>query len=259
MRSFDELLAEATTADMTGWGFAWLEGRATEQRPPWGYSQLLATRLPTARRALDLDTGGGEVLACLPSWPEHLVATEAWAPNRARAAAALGEGQGRRAGQVVAATTDRLPFADATFDLVTSRHPVRPAWSAIARVLVDDGTYLAQHVGPASAFELIEVFLGPLPKARHARHPDTERQDAEHAGLQIVQLRTARCRMEFHDIGAVVWTLRKCPWWVPGFTVDQYEPQLRRLDTDLRAGTAFVAHSTRTLFEARRRPRGPTT
>ena len=32
MRSFEELVAEAESADATGWGFGWLDGRATEER-----------------------------------------------------------------------------------------------------------------------------------------------------------------------------------------------------------------------------------
>jgi hypothetical protein len=35
VRSFDELAAEGSAADVDGWGFDWLDGRATEQRPPW--------------------------------------------------------------------------------------------------------------------------------------------------------------------------------------------------------------------------------
>lgn len=107
---------------------------------------------------------------------------------------------------VVATSTDALPFPDASFDLVTSRHPVKPHWPQIARVLTDHGTYFAQHVGPASAFELIEHFLGPLPRERQARDPQQEAEDAAAAGLETVQLRTARLRMQFHDIGAIVWT-----------------------------------------------------
>ena len=62
MRAFDELVTEAQSADVTGWGFGWLDGRATEERPPWGYARLLAGRLSTATAALDIDTGGGEVI-----------------------------------------------------------------------------------------------------------------------------------------------------------------------------------------------------
>lgn len=58
--------------------------------------------------------------------------------------------------------------------------------------------------------------------------------------------------MEFYDIGAVVWILRKCVWWVPDFTVEKYETQLRGLDAQMRAGMPFVAHSTRHLIIASR-------
>jgi hypothetical protein len=120
-------------------------------------------------------------------------------------------------------------------------------------VLVPGGTYLAQHVGPASAFELIEFFLGPLSENRQARHPKTESDSAEAAGLTVETLRTARCRMEFFDVGAVVWILRKCPWWVPDFAVADYLPQLQELDTQMRRGEPFVAHSTRHLIIASKR------
>ena len=68
----------------------------------------------------------------------------------------------------------------------------------------------------------------------------------------VEELRTARCRMEFYDVGAIVWILRKCVWWVPDFNVTKYEGKLLDLDTQLRGGHAFVAHSTRHLIEARR-------
>jgi hypothetical protein len=74
-------------------------------------------------------------------------------------------------------------------------------------VLAPGGTYLSQEVGPASVFELIEFFLGPLP--RDGRQPEETRAMAEAAGLEVVDLRTARLRMEFFDIGAVVHLLRK--------------------------------------------------
>jgi hypothetical protein len=58
--------------------------------------------------------------------------------------------------------------------------------------------------------------------------------------------------MEFFDIGAVVYILRKCVWWIPDFTVDRYREGLERLDAHIRERGAFVAHSTRTLIEGRR-------
>ena len=246
MRSYEELVAEADAADVTGWDFGWLDGRATEERPPWGYARLLAARLADVGSALDIDTGGGEVVGEAATLPPRMVVTEAWWPNARRARHRLGP----RGVGVVAARADRLPFPDGTVELVTSRHPVRPVWPEVYRVLRPGGHYLAQHVGPSSAYELIEWFVGPLPRAHQARDPVVETEAADAAGLRIVDLREARCRMAIHDIGAVVYLLRKCVWWVPDFTVDRYADELRRLDAQIRAEGPFVAHSTRFLVEA---------
>ena len=70
--------------------------------------------------------------------------------------------------------------------------------------------------------------------------------------MKVIDLRTARCRLEFFDIGAVVYILRKCVWWVPDFSVQRYRDTLRRLDAQIRSDGPFVAHSTRHLIEARR-------
>lgn len=249
MRVFKDLVDEAAAVDVSGWSFDWLDGRATEERPPWGYSRLLAQRLARVDSALDIDTGGGEIIAEAPQLPVRMVVTEGWAPNAERARRLLSP----KGVDVVPLEQGRpLPFPDGSFELVSSRHPVSPDWQEIARVLADDGTYFAQHIGPASAYELIEWFLGPLPREELGRDPDREAAAAWSAGLRIVDLRTASCRMEFFDIGAAVYILRKCVWWVPDFTVDRYADSLERLDAHIREHGAFVAHSTRTLIEAKR-------
>jgi SAM-dependent methyltransferase len=247
MRDFDDLVTEAERADVSGWGFDWLDGRATEERPAWGFARMLGERLRNVDRALDVDTGGGEVLNEAAALPARTVVTESYSPNVERARALLSD---RGVEVVPVADDERLPFEDASFDLVTSRHPVRPEWSEIRRVLAPGGQYFAQHVGPASAFELVEYFLGPQPEARKERDPAQERAAAEAAGLRITDLRTARLRMQFFDVGAVVWILRKCVWWVPDFSVAKYEAELRAMDARMRAGEPFVAHSTRHLIEA---------
>ena len=248
--TFEQLLAEGTAVPTDGWDFSWFDGRATEARPSWGYARAMGERLAGVSAALDVHTGGGEVLNTAPQLPPLTVATEGWPPNVARATALLHP----RGVAVVAVPDDApLPFAADAFDLVVSRHPVSPHWTEIARVLRPGGTYFAQHVGPASAYELVEHFLGPQPdERRSARHPDRERAGAEAAGLEIVDLRAERLRMEFYDIAAVVHFLRKVIWMVPGFTVDAYRPQLRSLHERIEAEGSFVAHSSRHLFEARK-------
>lgn len=251
MRAYEELVAEAAAADVSGWDFSWLDGRAREARPSWGYQRLMAARWAAAHAALDVQTGGGEVLAGAEHVPPTAVATESWPPNLAKATRLL-----HPRGIVVVADPDEppLPFADAAFDLVTSRHPATIWWSELARVLAPGGTYLAQHVGPESVFALAAEFLGPLTDAqRRARHPDDEAAAARAAGLDVVDVRTERLRMEFDDVGAIVYFLRKVIWIVPGFTVEAYDHVLRRLDAQIRAEGPYVAHASRTLIDARRR------
>jgi SAM-dependent methyltransferase len=248
--TFDELVAEAAAAPLAGWDFSWLDGRASEQRPSWGYQRTIAARLPEVSAALDVQTGGGEVLAGVDRLPRLMVAIEGWPPNVAKATQLL-----HPRGVAVVAVPDGspFPFGDAAFDLVVSRHPVAPQWADIARVLRPGGRYLAQHVGPASMDELIGWFCGPRPPAaEQPRHPDREAAGARAAGLEVLGMRLERLRAEFHDIGAVVYLLRKVVWWVPGFSVERYRDRLRELHERIGREGPFVAHSSRVLVEARR-------
>jgi SAM-dependent methyltransferase len=233
---FDELVAEADAADVSGWGFGWLDGRATEERPSWGYQRVMAARLAAVASALDLETG--------------VAATEAHPPNLALATQRL-----HPRGVVVVRHPDAppLPFADGAFDLVTSRHPAAVWWTEIARVLRPGGTYLAQHVGPESLVELYEWFLGPQPGGVHHRHPQRESAQAEAAGLRVLHARMERLRVELFDVGAVVYLLRKVIWIVPGFDSARYRERLRELHERIRRDGSFVTYSTRVLFEAQAR------
>ena len=246
-RSFDALIEEAEHAPIDGWDFSWLDGRATEERPSWRYSERVAERAASATRMLDLQSGGGEMLAGLPELPPLLVASEGYAPNVAVAARNLRP----RGAHVVATHDDRaaLPFAGETFDLVTSRHPVQTWWSEIARVLRPGGTYCSQQVGPDSVRELGEYFVGPWP-AGSLRDPDVARTAAEAAGLTVTDLRFERLRTVFDDVGAVVYFLRLVVWIVPGFTVAAYRDRLRDLHEQIERDGPFVAHATRFLIEA---------
>ncbi|MGA3253611.1 MAG: class I SAM-dependent methyltransferase [Mycobacterium sp.] len=248
-RSFEELVAEADSASVDGWDFSWLDGRATEERPSWGYQRLMSQRLATVSAALDIQTGGGEVLAGAATFPPTMAAVEPWPPNAALATKRL-----HPRGVVVVAIPNEppLPFSGEAFDLVTSRHPNTVWWAEIARVLRPGGTYLAQHVGPASVSELIEYFIGPQPEAWARREPDTEAAQARAAGLQVVDMPMERLRQEYFDIGAVIYFLRKVIWAVPDFTVDRYREKLRELHERIVADGAFVAHSTRILVEVRK-------
>jgi SAM-dependent methyltransferase len=247
MKSFEELIAEAEAAPIEGWDFSWLDGRATEERPSWHYSELVARRAAAATKMLDLDTGGGEMLAGLAKLPPALVGAEGYMPNVVVAAHRLQP----RGAYVVAAHGDRpaLPFRTDSFDLVTSRHPVVAWWEEIARVLQPGGTYLSQQVGPGSVREVSDFMLGPSPPSL-TRDPERARILAEEVGLIVEDLRSERLRTVFNDIGAVVYFLRLVIWIVPGFTVDAFRDRLRALHEQIQRDGPFVAHATRFLIRA---------
>jgi hypothetical protein len=58
----------------------------------------------------------------------------------------------------------------------------------------------------------------------------------------------AACRVEFFDIGAVVYFLRKVIWTVPDFSVERYRDRLLAMDEQM----PFVSHAHRFLIEARK-------
>ncbi len=245
--TFDDLIAEAAAANVDGWDFSWLDGRATEERPSWGYARLMAKRMAGAAAALDIQTGGGEVLASVPKLPPLAVATESWPPNVARATQLL-----HPRGVVVVAheIAEPLPFGADAFDLLVSRHPVDVWWDEVVRVLRPGGTYFSQEVGPRSVGELTEFMMGPQPAGESEREPALARAAAEAAGLTVTDLRAESLRTEFRDIGAVVYFLRKVIWIVPGFTVESYRGKLEELHERISRDGPFVATTRRFLIEA---------
>ena len=247
---FDALVDEAEAASVDGWGFAWLDGRATEDRPSWGYARLLADRIGAAHAVLDVQTGGAEVFAealdRTPARPPIVAATDSWPPNLAIAARNLSA----RGGAVVAVPdAGPLPFRTATFDLVCSRHPVVTPWAEVARVLAPSGHYLAQHVGSGSNRELTDFVMGPQPVSG-ARTTARARADAAAHGLEIVDVREETLRVEFFDVGAVIWFLRKVIWTVPDFSVARYRDRLVAMHEHIGREGSFVSHAPRFLIDA---------
>ncbi|HEY2175762.1 MAG TPA: class I SAM-dependent methyltransferase [Mycobacteriales bacterium] len=248
MPTLEDLLTEGESVPVEGWDFSWFDGRATEERPPWGYSRLMAERMAKASAALDIQTGGGEVLAKVTAPPAVLAATESWPPNidiATRILAPLG------ATVVDVPDTADLPFPSDTFDLVVSRHPTVVLWNEIARVLQPGGTYLSQQVGSGTVHELTDAMMGLQPIGPERSVPRAI-ADAESAGLAVVDLQEAALRMEFYDLAAVVVFLRKVIWIVPGFTVDRYRRHLAALHDRIQNEGPFVAYSRRFLIEARK-------
>jgi SAM-dependent methyltransferase len=248
--SFEELIAEGASVSVDGWDFSWFDGRATEERPSWGYARMLVSRMADSRAALDIQTGGGEVLAevlaQVPDPPGILAATESWPPNVELARRNL-----QRFGVTVVEVDDEadLPFPDGAFDLVVSRHPTYPLWDEIARALQPGGTYFSQQVGAGSNRELTDFMMGPQPISPW-REPQLAIEEAERVGLRVIDVRQQSLRTVFYDVGAVVYFLRKVFWTVPDFTVESYHQQLESLHERVAREGPFVAHAERFLIEA---------
>ena len=248
----DELIAEGEAVPTEGWDFSWFEGRATEERPRWGYARAVGERLGSSRAVLDIQTGGGEVTAAAlracARLPTTVAATESWPPNVQIARQNLAP----FGGTVTEVAEDAdLPFADDSFDLIVSRHPIETVWPEVARVLAPGGSYFSQQVGPGSNRELTDFMMGPQPVggSRTAKRAAAE---ARAEGLAVTDLREQALRVEFFDVAAVVYFLRKVIWTVPGFTVEGYREQLRRMCEHIAANGSFVAYSQRFLIEARK-------
>jgi SAM-dependent methyltransferase len=247
VNDFDDLVNEAERAPLGAWDFRWLDGRAVEDRPSWRYFDRVAERAADISTLLEVQAGVGSMTGMLPSLPGLSVATEGFAASVTVAAPRL---RSRGAHLVVTSQTrPGLPFADGTFELVISRHPIEVWWPEIARVLRPGGSYFAQHVGPHSLRSLSEFLMGPLPDASE-RDTEIERRAAEEAGLVVQSMRLERPRTAFYDVGAVVYFLRLVPWIVPGFTVATYRNSLRTLHGAIERHGAFETTASRTLVEA---------
>jgi SAM-dependent methyltransferase len=251
-RTFDDLVSEADSVPVTGWDFSWLEGRATEERASWGYTRMLARRLKGIESLLDIQTGGGEVLAEALSRVDcgvpKVCATESWKPNAELAKSTL-----LPLGALVIEVGDEedLPFPVDCFDLVVSRHPTVTLWDEIARVLSPGGTYLSQQVGAGSNRELIDFMMGIQPVSQH-RSTNRAASQAAESGLKVIDVREETLRTVFNDVGAVVYFLKKVLWTVPSFTVETYRDRLADLHGQIERDGPFVAHSERFLIEARK-------
>jgi SAM-dependent methyltransferase len=249
---FEQLVAEGAAVPVEGWDFSWFEGRASEERPSWGYTAMLVGRIGADDAVLDIQTGGGEVFAEVltraTAVPQALAATESWRPNVEIATRNLAP-----FGVTVVDVSDDapLPFAADRFDLIVSRHPTVTVWEEISRTLKPGGTYLSQQIGAGSNRELTDFMMGAQPVSDW-HSPDRARAQAERAGLDVVHLRPETLRVAFGDIGAVVHFLRKVVWTVPGFSVDAYCSRLRQLHKDIETHGPFVSHAERFLIEARK-------
>lgn len=244
---FAQLIDQANNTVIQGWHFSFLQGRQESTPVPWSYEQLAAEQIKSATRVLDIDTGGGEVLARLRP-PAGSVAVEDWSTNIPIAAACL-ESRGVSVRQ---RDGSRLPVDDSSVDLVLNRHGDLDL-SETARVLKPGGIFLSQQVAQDNESEISDVFETNATVFPHAVRdlPDlASRVDA--AGLITDVRAEAVTATRYLDIGALVLQLRAVPWQVPGFTTEAQLDALWRMHRHIESTGSFVAYSKRLLLLAHR-------
>lgn len=241
MRTADERLLETWRKEqlrpVEGWDFAHLQGRMTEDHPPWDFAALCWSALRQSHHTLDMGTGGGEQLLTFADLlPSDTVATEGWPPNIPIAQAAL-EPHGVRVvtydAEAAVSAARVMPFEDDRFDLVLNRHEAFVA-SEVARVLRPAGTFLTQQVAGDDAPELLELFGGTPSYPDHLREQLLD--GLRSTDLVVEDGAEWTGAYHFRDVAALVAYLHLVPWDVPDdFTVDRYADELLALHRDNRA------------------------
>lgn len=241
--SFDDLVAAAESAPREGWDFSWLSGRISDDPLPWEYDDLARAAVGRATALLDVDTGGGELLASFQPFPDKTVATEGYAPNLLMARELL-----TPLGVEVRAQIGReLPAGDGEFDLLLNRHGHFDA-AEVWRVLRPSGRVVTQHVGVGNDREFNAALGVPDP----VRGGTLERltADLSAAGFDIVDAQRAYQAVHYKDIGAVVYQLLRISWQIPDFSVAKYEAELRAIHKQIQREGSFVVHNHRIYAEA---------
>ncbi len=247
---FERLIAEALAQDFSGWDFSWLEGRWEEDDLPWDFCKIVFERSRSVQSLLDMGTGGGEMLSTLVPFPPQTWATEGYPPNVPVAQARLAP-----LGCWVVAVDgedDKLPFKDATFDLIINRHESY-APKEVRRILKPGASFITQQVGGRHTIRLNEW----LQETVDYEYADWALEKAVHqledAGFQILDAREAFPGKRFFDIGAVVFYLKIIAWQIEDFSVERYYDKLAALHNEIQTRGAFEASSHYFYIEARKK------
>lgn len=246
---YSELVAAQNYArTRAGWDLDFIDAEHVGPPLPWDYEALAREALQGAKFAVDLGTGGGEVLSRVAKGVQYgrLIATEQWPPNARLAYERL-----RPLGIATVwceAEGSRMPFCPASFDLVLDRHEALDP-EEVHRVLQPGGTVLTQQCTPDTWPELHRYF------DRAARFPDHYRgyADAFRELGYAVEVQRHDFETRFASLSELVQMLIVAPWYVPNLDVEKDIEALRQLESDLSdAGGGIVLREGRYLLRAER-------
>jgi SAM-dependent methyltransferase len=229
----------------SGWTFGGERIRRIEPGEPWDYEAIAREYARAAHRAIDLGTGGGEVLSRIATGARgRFLATEEWHVN-----APVARDRLRPLGiDVLRASSLHLPIADASIDLVLDRHEELSP-DECARVLRPGGAVVTQQCGPDNWREVHDFF----PRATvFEDHHDTYHDGFIAAGLTIERRDHHEYRVAFRSLGDVAFMLLTAPWTVPEFEPEADIDALLALQDALGTDEGIVMTETRYLLIARK-------
>ena len=255
---FDALLGEGLAVEVDAyWGAGFLDGRYLPEEPSWTWPELARPYLDGAERLLDMGTGDGGWLRTLEPWPATTIAYEEWWPTVPKAVATL---RPHGAHLVVCLGSDDnpasvrtrpgLPFATASFDLLTNRHECFDAHE-LRRLLRPGGSFLTQQVGSDEEAS-VRALLGLEPQSDAPWTLAVARAELSTAGLVLDDGAEERLSTRFTDVAAFVAYVRSVPWSVPEFDPELMGERLAALHHRCVRDGAIEAVTSRFWVAARR-------
>lgn len=233
-------------APFSGWDFSYIKDRQIEEQTPWNYKALAKELIQKSKAVLDMGTGGGEIFSSFAPFPEHTVAIEGYEPNVIVAKKRL-ESLGVKVLEVN--ESYELPFADGEFDLVLNRHSAFKA-SEVFRILNIGGSFLTQQVGGGNLDDLISAF-DAVPKYKSWTLDNIEKEVGD-VDFSIKEAKEWRGKIEFKDVGAIVYFLKAIPWAVEGFNVERNLRHLKKLQERIDKGERLIFTQVRFLIRAKK-------
>lgn len=209
-----------------GWDFSYLDKRTLEEPLPWKYDEIVRQHLNHNSILLDMGTGGGEYLLTLNHPYYNTFATEAYPPNFELCKEALIP-LGIDVRQVF--NDNYLPFENEMFDIIINRHEAFDI-NEVYRLLKPEGLFITQQVGELNNKELSRFLIGDLKEITESEHNlKNNLLLIKNKGLTILKSDEYFPKLNFFDVGALVYFAKIIEWEFPKFSVDSCFKQLYQL------------------------------
>lgn len=224
-----EILKDEENKVFKGWDFSHLENRWSCEDLPWDYRELLENHLKPEQKLLDMGTGGGEFLLSLNHPYNKTSVTEAWEPNVKLCKERL-EPLGMEVKQVF--EDSKLPFENNTFDIIINRHEAFDL-KEVRRILRPNGIFITQQVGGRNNERLSKALIKDFQPLFSENTLDNTLKEANKNFFDVVYSKEFFPKLQFKDIGALVYFAKIIQWEFPNFSVDNCFEELCKLNYEI--------------------------